>query len=365
MTLRTSFIAFLVAGVATVALAQQPAKPATAPATPAVSPATQPDEVVARVDGVEIKRNELDAAVKAIRQQYGRMGGIPDDKIPQLEHDVLDELISRQLVVVASRGHEPEKLDDKVKEFVERFKVQAGGDEGFKKALEQGGLTEKEYLQKLREELMVQEFLQGVVEREVKIAPESVKEMYDKNQDKFQQPETVRASHILIRVPQDATAEVKKEKRTQIDAARSLVKNGEKFSDVAKKFSEDPGSKLNGGDLGFFARKRMVPEFDEVAFTLKTNEVSEVITTQFGYHVLVVTDKKPARLVPLDEAKTDIERYLRRQKGSEVVADYLKKLKEKAKIEVLLKPLPPVAVPAPTAGSSPEVVTPPVAAPKS
>jgi peptidyl-prolyl cis-trans isomerase C len=180
-----------------------------------------------------------------------------------------------------------------------------------------------------------------------------VRAFYDKNPDQFKQPETVRASHILIRVTADASDTVKKEKRTQIDSVRTLVKNGEKFADVAKKFSEDPSSAVNGGDLGFFGRGQMVPEFDTAAFSLKTNEISEVITTQFGYHVLMVTDRKPAQTIPFDQVKEDLAKYLKQRKGADITRDQVASLRKAAKIEILL----------PEAPSLPGVETAPVQAP--
>jgi parvulin-like peptidyl-prolyl isomerase len=144
-----------------------------------------------------------------------------------------------------------------------------------------------------------------------------------------------------------------------------LVKNGEKFADVAKKFSEDPGSKDMGGDLGQFPRGRMVPAFDEVVFTIATNTLSDVVTSPFGYHVIWVTERKPAHLASLDEVKEDIENYLQAQKGQKVAMEYAKELRDKAKVDVLIK-LPPAPKPASESKESkttPVVETPAVTAP--
>jgi peptidyl-prolyl cis-trans isomerase C len=167
----------------------------------------------------------------------------------------------------------------------------------------------------------------------------------------------VRASHILIRCSPDATEEVKKQKRAQIDAALALVKGGEKFADVAKKVSEDPGSAENGGDVGYFPRGRMVPEFDTVAFSLKTNEISGVITTQFGYHILEVTGRKPAQIMPFDQVKDQLTDYLKQRKGSDITRTYVADLRKSAKIEVFLPE------PNPSALTPPSVQTAPVQAP--
>lgn len=155
---------------------------------------------------------------------------------------------------------------------------------------------------------------------------------------------------------------MKKEKRAQIDAALALVKGGSKFADVAKKVSEDPGSAENGGDLGFFPRGRMVPEFDTVAFTLKSNEISSVITTQFGYHILQVTGQKTAQTMPFDEVKDKLADYLKQRKGAEVTHTYVANLRSAAKVEILLPPPAPVTSTL-TDPTVPTVQTAPVKAP--
>jgi peptidyl-prolyl cis-trans isomerase C len=243
-----------------------------------------------------------------------------------------------------------------------------GGEEGFSKALSESSVTIQEYTARVRENIMVRENVQRFVDANVKVSPEEVKRYYDENKAQFKEPEQVRASHILITVAPTATDEEKKQKRAQIDAALALVKSGTPFAEVAKKFSEDTISARNGGDLGYFNRGQMVAEFENAAFGLKTNQVSDVITSKFGYHVLLVTDHKMPREVGLDEVKDDIEKYLKYRKGSDVTRQHVKQLREVAKVEVLL-PAPPPVESAPQSlapaskASAPVVATPPVAAP--
>ena len=321
---------------------------------PIISTTAKSDEVVARVNGTEIRRKELDAAVQAFAYQMSRRGRpIPPSQGGGVQRDMLDELIGRQLLLQEGSKHIPADIDKKVQEQIAQVKSQVGGEEQLQKTLADTGITFDEYTKRVRDNVIIREAVQSVVDKEVKIAPEDVKAFYDKNPDQFKQPETVRASHILIRVAPDASDVVKKEKRTQIDSVRTLVKNGEKFTDVAKKFSEDPGSATNGGDLGFFGRGQMVPEFDAAAFSLKTNEISEVITTQFGYHVLLVTDRKPAQTIAFDQVKVDLAQYLKQRKGADITRDQVASLRKAAKVEILL-PEPPFA---------PGVETAPVQAP--
>jgi peptidyl-prolyl cis-trans isomerase C len=310
------------------------------------APAPVTDVVVARVNGTEIKRKELDVAVQGFAAQMARRGRpVQPSQSAVLEQDVLEELIGRELLLQEGSKHLPADIDKKTQEQAEQMKAQAGGEEEFKKTLAESGITAEEYVHRVRDNVIIHEAIQSAIDKEVKISPDEVKAFYDKNPDQFKQPETVRASHILIRCPPDAPDDVKKAKRAQIDAARSLVKTGDKFAEVAKKVSEDPGSAVNGGDLGYFARGQMVPEFDAVAFSLKTNEVSDVITTQFGYHVLLVTGRKPAQTVPFDEVKDELGKFLKQRKGNDVTRNQVAELRKAGKVEVLLTAPVPAFVP--------------------
>ena len=158
------------------------------------------------------------------------------------------------------------------------------------------------------------------------------KDFYDKNPDKFKQDEQVRASHILLKTDGKDDAAVKKQAEDLI----AQLKKGADFAELAKKFSQDEGSAKKGGDLDYFPKGQMVPEFDKVAFALPVGQISGVVTTQFGYHVLKVTDKKPARTVPYEEAQAQIKQFLEQQKKQQAADTFIEGLKKKAKIDILI-----------------------------
>ena len=215
-------------------------------------PAThKPEDFVARVGDHAIKWQELDTAVAGLSKQFASYGrSVSDGQLPAMRYDVLQQMITHELVLQDARGHEPSDLDEQVKKQIADAKLQLGGDEGFTKALTEMNVTPADYSQRVRDDLIVRERVRQITEAQTKILPAEAHSFYDKNRDKFKLPERVRASHILIQVPKDATDEVKKQKRTQIESVQTLLKGGEKFADVAKKFSEDKGSAVNGGDLG-------------------------------------------------------------------------------------------------------------------
>ncbi len=212
--------------------ATTPAAPAPKTAQPSAAPAAVVGETVATVNGKEIKRKELDMAVQALLSRYSRGGRpVPEQQIPTLERTVLDDMISRSLVLEEGLKNVPPDLETKVSAQMDKMKAQMGGEEGLASALKESGVTEDDYIRRMRENIIIQGDIESVIAAQVKVSPEEIKAYYTNNRDKMKQPEMVRASHILIRVPADATDDVKAAKRAQIEAARSLIKGGEKFAE--------------------------------------------------------------------------------------------------------------------------------------
>jgi peptidyl-prolyl cis-trans isomerase C len=162
-----------------------------------------------------------------------------------------------------------------------------------------------------------------------------VKAFYEKNPEKFKQEEALRASHILVMVDEKADDATRKKARAQIDRILKRARAGEDFAELAKAHSQD-GSAAQGGDLDFFARGRMVPAFDKAAFALETGEISDVVTTEFGYHIIKATDRRAAQTVPLETVSPQVKQYLTNQKKQERADAFVAGLKQKSRIEVLI-----------------------------
>jgi peptidyl-prolyl cis-trans isomerase C len=156
-----------------------------------------------------------------------------------------------------------------------------------------------------------------------------VREFYDKNPDRF---ETARASHILFKVDEKADEATKKKVLAQAQAVLKQVKGGADFAALAKKHSAD-GSAQQGGDLGVFNKGQMVPAFDEATFSMLPGQISDLVTTQFGYHIIKVTERKP---VPFDQVSPKIKEFLAEQQKRARAQAFIDSLKQKAKIEVLV-----------------------------
>ena len=317
------------------ALAAQTAAPAPAAQQPAVKPLpAQLPEIVARVNGEAINKTDLENAVHGLEGRAG--GSVPADQRDRVYRGVLDDMIGYKLLVQEAKARKIAVPDAEVDAQVAQIRSQFQSDAQFQQALAAQKMTLEAVRDDARSELGVEKLVESEIAGKVAIKPEAVSDFYQKNQDKFQQGPRVRASHILIGVPQNADAATKQQAKAKAEALLKDLKAGKDFAATAKANSQDPGSAVNGGDLGFFQQGQMVPPFEQAAFALKPGEMSEVVETQFGYHIIKVAEKQDSRVVPLEEAKQQIEQYLTQQNRQAQTEMFVDTLKAKAKIEILI-----------------------------
>ena len=168
------------------------------------------------------------------------------------------------------------------------------------------------------------------------VTPQEVKAFYESNPDLFTTPEMVRASHILVAVDKNATAEQKTRALEKIKSVQKRIQGGEDFAKVAREVSDCP-SKVNGGDLNFLEKGRTVPAFDKVVFSMKPGQTSDIVETEFGYHIIRVTERKAAAKVSFDEAKRRIEQHLKNEKINQQFPPFVEMLRSKADVKIFVK----------------------------
>lgn len=337
--------------------ATAPAPAETTPAAPAAEQKPAADakpielpEVVATVNGKDITRTQLQDIFNAAVQSSG-MNVADLSSAQQLGGytQLLNDLIDRQLLLDAASKEEitSEEVDAEIKKFKSQFPDEAI----FDTQMKQAGMTPEKLQSDVREELKIRRWMESQVKTS-DVTDADAKSFYESNLKEFEQPETVKASHILFMVDADAAPEVVKEKQEAAQKAAARAKGGEDFTTLAKELSEEPGAKESGGDLGFFPKDRMVPEFANAAFAANLNDISEPVKTQFGWHVIKVTDKKAAGTVPFEEVDNQITSYLKSTRQREAVQKVMKDLKDSAKIQTFLPAVEPAAS-APAAASQP------------
>ena len=305
-------------------LGAPPAKP-----VPAEIPA-----VVARVNGEEISKTEFDRAVAALEARNG--GPVPAEQRDQILRGVLDQIVSYRLLVQESKARKVAAEDAEVDARMKEIQGQFPSEDAFKQMLTSRKTTIDQVRTDIRQDISVQKLIENEISAKAAVKPEQVTDFYTKNPDQFKQPERVRASHILITVPKGADAAVKTQARTKAADILKDVKAGKDFAALAKQHSQDPGSAQNGGDLGFFQQGQMVGPFNDVAFTLAPGAVSDLVETDFGFHIIKVAEKQAPRTVPLDEVRPQVEQYLQRQNREQQTDAFVNGLKTKGKVDILI-----------------------------
>jgi len=315
----------------------QPAKEKAAKANEKTVKDSDKDAKVAVVNGTVITRSALDRDLLVILKRFKSSGReLQESQLPAIKQEVLENLINRTLLSQES-VKQGIKIDDTlIKKQLADMKKRYDNPADFEKNLKEANLTEKDLKEQIRLGLAIQQLIDQKFVQKMTITDQEAKTYYDANLQRFSQPEQVKASHILIKAEQDADKAKTLEAKEKIEMIQKRVKKGDDFAALAKEFSEGP-SAPKGGDLGYFGPGRMVKPFETAAFKMEPGEVSDIVKTRFGYHLIKVMDKKPAKQVTFEEVQDKLQQFLKQQKVQKEVEAYIKQLKESAKIERFLK----------------------------
>jgi peptidyl-prolyl cis-trans isomerase C len=368
---------FLFTAVACAVAVAQAADPAPAPAKPAAPPAPKaatavsvavPDaasieavlsaipDIVAKygdnktVSGVEIK-GKLRSGITMYAQKMGRLPG--SNEVLNGTRQIAESMITQELLL-AKLEADGIKIDPADGQKMLAELEAKNGKEQIEKGMQAQGLTRDELLKQLAFSMAVDKWVMAKIKPQVKVSDDAVAAFYKEKNQEFQKPEEVRASHILVKVDAGADAAAKAAAKAKAEEILKQLKGGADFAALAKEKSDCP-SKSQGGDLGAFARGSMVPEFETAAFGLKPGEMSGVVETKFGYHVIKCVEHRQAETTPLDDTlKGQIRTVLERQEIEKAFRAARTDLREKGKIQMFL-PEPP---PRPAAAAMPAAAVP-------
>jgi parvulin-like peptidyl-prolyl isomerase len=333
---------------------QTQAKPKTAPPpTQAAKPApkvAEPEEpippaaanalfpaVVARVNGKPVLGRDLEQRVRAELAPIGSPAwkDLRDDYRNELTSKSLAQLVGDELLyqkavasgVMATQAEMQAEFDKVAKSYP--------NDAALNVELANRGMDRKALMRELGRGMVVERYIQENVTKKLVVTPAEVSEYYNTHLDEFKHPDLIRSSHILIAVPESATPEQEKAARQRAEALVARAKKGEDFARLAKENSMDP-SASQGGDIGLTGNGEVAAEYEEACAALKVGEISGVVRTSFGLHVIKLTDRKKAGTATLDEVRAQLNDFLKNQKEDAEVAKLIKTLQSQAKIEVLV-----------------------------
>jgi peptidyl-prolyl cis-trans isomerase C len=303
----------------------------------AAFPAARADDslVAVRVNGVAIGRERVERYFEDYLAEKGRsVAGIRSPAAYEgLYREALEKLVEAELLwqeaerrkLVAPRA----EVDAALAEVRAGFKTA----EAFRSRLERGGFTEATYADYLRKQLSIRKLVQKEIVARVEVRDDEVHEFYEANPARFTRPEQVRARHVLVKVAPAASEDERTKARARIEAVLADARGGASFEDLARMHSDD-ATAARGGDLGFFARGQMVRPFEEAAFALAPGEISGVVETPFGFHVIQVAERRGGERIAEAEARGAIRERLRTEKAERALAERVAKLRERGRVEI-------------------------------
>jgi peptidyl-prolyl cis-trans isomerase C len=293
---------------------------------------SQNDGIVAQVNGIVITEGELQSAVSSYIP-LGMFHGQLEDKREKYRKEALEGLINKELIYQEALKKNVVADKKEVEEHISTKRSKFRSESEFKRALDQAGLSIDLYTKIIKRDLAVKKFEREVLEKVSGYSDEEIRAYYEKNIDRFKSPESYRVSHILINVPPNALQKERDEKRKRADDLFNRLKPGEDFASVAHESSEDQ-YRVKGGDLGWVHTGRLFPEVEKALKSMKVGDM-RVVESLYGFHIVLLRDKRPPRTKELDEVKEQLRSKLEKKRLEEKKAELIKKLKEKADIKVM------------------------------
>lgn len=305
------------------------------------------DNIAVTINGVDIPQSEIDKLVqsqlKIIAKQSAQLPPtLVEQYEKQLREQFLEQTIRRHLLDQKVKEANIVITDEEVMSMIEEIATSQKEPlsiEEFKKKMAEYGQSFDEVKEEVREGLARNKFMQSHWAGKIDVTEEDARKYYDENPKQFEQPEQVRASHILIKPelvdpnidPNADPNEAKAMAKAKAEDLLKQIKEGADFAELAKAHSNCP-SAPQGGDLGFFPRGETTPAFENTAFELEIGQFSEIVETEYGYHIIKTTDYKEAGITTFDQAKDNIIKQLTQKKQSELAEEYIESLKAKANI---------------------------------
>jgi len=296
-------------------------------------------KVLAKVGDVEITSDKVDEVFnrqKMMLQSQGR--SMPPQMEQAMRERVLDEMVSIEVMLRDAKERKVVVPDEEIDAIYNQEVAKAGGEEQFNLRLMQIGKTTEDFKKSIREYMVIQKLLETVTSEIPEPTEDEVKKFYEKDKKMFNKPESVHALHILKKVAKDAPPEKVAEVEAEMKKILKLAKKKKAdFGELAKEHSECP-SAAKGGDLGFFSAGQMVKEFEDAAFSMKVNQISDLVRTQFGFHIIKVLEHTKAEEAKFEEVRDNIVKMISDQNRQVAIQDYLNNLKKKPDVVFMEKP---------------------------
>jgi peptidyl-prolyl cis-trans isomerase C len=291
--------------------------------------------MIAKVNGIVVSAADVEQEAKAILDQYQRDISPEQLKkmLPDIQKQAVESIINRHLLHEEVERKDIAINQEHVQAEIQKIAGQFPSQAAFEKQLSNHGISIEKMKEDLGQQIRIDTLIREYVDtKDIKVSEDEVSNFYKSNPDSFQAPEQIRASHILLQVGKDESQEIRTQKRLELAGILGRIEQGADFAQMAQNHSDCP-SKQNGGDLGSFAKGQMVKPFEDKAFQMNPGEISDIVETDFGYHIIKLLEKSDARKEEFDEVKDEIVNHLISIKEQSEFQELIRELREEATIE--------------------------------
>jgi len=303
---------------------------------PAVAQAKIINAIAAIVNDDIITLNDLFREAQPALREADKKSPLDDAARTKIRQATLEQLVEKRLVEQKVREMNIKIGDEEIGQAIEDVKRQnkIGSQEAFKAALASQGMTFEQYRAQLQEQLERLRLVSMEVHSKIQVGESEMRDYYEKNLAKYSEEESFHARHIYFRVSEKSSPEEIKHTMTTALMVLAEARSGKDFVELAKTYSEDPGAKKDGGDLGLFKKGDMLPELEKTILAMKPGEVSELVSTPVGLHIIKLEERIKGKVKPFESVKTEIEDVLYRKKSEERFNQWAKDLRSKATVDI-------------------------------
>lgn len=299
----------------------------------------QKEEKVAVVNGAPIEKDEFDGEVFLIQKTVLGLGKpLSCEQVSSIRREVLESMIRRELLYQAARKSGIKPDENAINKDINSLKQQFSDETEYKNELSKRGINEEVLRARMIRNSLVQKYVSKEFTDKVDVTDKEIQDYYQKNIDLFKQPFQMRVSHISIQSdPKDGDSH-KKELRGKAEKILKNLKDDKDFADLAREYSDGP-TKNKGGDLGYLRKGQLEKQFESKVLALKKGEITDIIETEYGFHIFKVTDIKPETILAYENVKEKVKKFLVDEKTKQEADKYARKLREKTDVKILLPEL--------------------------
>jgi parvulin-like peptidyl-prolyl isomerase len=299
----------------------------------------QKEEKVAVVNGTPIEKGEFDGEVFLIQKTVLGLGKpLSCEQVSSIRREVLESMIRRELLYQAARKSGIKPDENAINKDINSLKQQFSDETEYKNELSRRGINEEVLRARMIRNSLVQKYVDKEFTDKVDVTDKEIQDYYQKNIDLFKQPFQMRVSHISIQSDSKGGDSRKKELHSKAEKILKNLKDDQDFADLAREYSDGP-TKNNGGDLGYLRKGQLEKRFESKVLALKKGEITDIIETEYGFHIFKVTDIKPETILAYENVKEKVKKFLVDEKTKQEADEYARKLREKTDVKILLPEL--------------------------